>query len=264
MLHSSDDRLGTGRSRILGSHQAQDGQPKRERSIIVSVLRGQSLYARSPLRDRGTCHRTRASCPSQTVIGSASPVWRKLPRKTSGPLPVSGRSPRGTGPRLGRRGGELSTVPGDNRHRVRSSILRTVSRCSPNTSGSLSRAQSPSTMQALRRHSNVQFHFVSSVHTISIELPPTSYRRRRVVQFCVEATPGRSPPPRRSIIMSALYSECGVGANVPSHSRLSVPRQDGSSTCLHLCALCTFPARSIAPSQSPNWLNTNRMIAHAP
>ena len=46
-------------------------------------------------------------------------------------------------------------------------------------------------------HSNVQFHFVHPSHLPSSCLQ--LYRRRRVVQFC-SATPGRSHPPRRSII----------------------------------------------------------------
>ena len=46
-----------------------------------------------------------------------------------------------------------------------------------------------------------------------------------------------------------------IGSEVPPHSG---PRgATRFSTSLQSWALCTFPGRSLAPSQFPNWLNTN-------
>ena len=58
------------------------------------------------------------------------------------------------------------------------------------------------------------------------------------------------------VLIDVRLGECGVGAKV-AHSLSAYRDRTGSSTCLHSCALCTFPARSLAPS-SPNWLNTNK------
>ena len=53
--------------------------------------------------------------------------------------------------------------------------------------------------------------------------------------------------------------ECGVGAKVSPQPRFPIARQASdpapASTCVHYVRSAV---RSIAPSQSPNWLNTNK------
>ena len=58
--------------------------------------------------------------------------------------------------------------------------------------------------------------------------------------------------------------ECGIGLTLESTAAGPVGPVAATGSdpiqSRHLCALCTFPARSIAPSQSPNWLNTNKGV----
>ena len=82
---------------------------------------------------------------------------------------------------------------------------------------------------------------------ISTLLRGSLYGRRRLA-----APPGTH---RQSGLANAASA-----SKVPSHSCRPVAGQDRDpihhATCARICI--AFPARSIAPSQSPNWLNTNK------
>ena len=100
-----------------------------------------------------------------------------------------------------------------------SSLLRTVSRCRPNTRAA-SRVLIPSTMRARRTRT------YSSTLYIPSHLPSSClhlYGRRRVARIC-SGTLERSPPPRRYIIAPSLCTPRRQGRAVPFQ-----PQHDGRS-----------------------------------